>query len=105
MKIQALIIAAALALVAPASSFAYTGTLKIKGGCAVANTGSCKLSVTGTSGSVKIYAAPALDGHYGAVSNSFSAPGEKRIANSSNNKCFYARSTSSSARTRQVCIK
>lgn len=95
------------AFVVPASAFAYTGTITFKGGCRVSNTGSCTLSVSGTEGAVKIYAATSANGRFGAVSNPFTAPGTKRIANSKNNVCFYARpvsSSNSSVRTRIICL-
>ena len=100
-----LLAAALIAMVAPASSMAYTGTLKFKGGCAAKDTGMCTLGVTGTQGSVKVYAAPAMNGHYGAVTKAFTAPGTKRIANSSNNVCFYAKRLADNKRTREICLK
>ena len=104
MKIKALVLAALFAVVAPVSAFAYTGTLTFKAGCRASDSGSCTLGVTGTTDSVKIFAASSSNGNYGAVSRAFTAPGTKRIANSSNNVCFYAKSTSSSARTRKICL-
>ena len=105
MKLQALVLAALVAVVAPSAAFATTGTLKFKGGCAVSDSGSCTLGITGTTGSVKIYAASSATGNFGAVSRAFTAPGTKRIANSSNNVCFYARATDSRNRTRIICLQ
>ena len=104
MKIHGILLAAAIAFALPASSFAYTGTLKFKSGCKAANTGSCTLGVSGITGSVKIYASSTQNGSYGAVSNAFTAPASKRIANSANNVCFYAKNTSTSERTRKICL-
>ena len=101
---KSLLVAAFIALVGPSSAFAYTGTIVFKAGCRVTDSGSCTLGVSGTSGSVKIYAAPTINGHYGAVSHPFTAPGTKRIANSTNNVCFYARAVDSADRTRKICL-
>ena len=102
---KALLAATLIALVGPASAFAYSGTLVFKGGCRATDSGSCTVSVSGTTGSVKLYAASSLNGTYGAVSNPFTAPGTKRIANSKNNVCFYARAVNSANRTRAICLK
>lgn len=101
---KGLISAIFLGLLAPAAAFAYSGTLTFKGGCAVSNSGNCILKVSGVTGEVKIYASSSENGTYGAVSTRFTAPGSKRIANSTNNKCFYAKVVATGARTRKICL-
>lgn len=101
---RSLIVACLIAMASPLSAFAYTGKITFKGNCAVSNTGSCTIGVTGIDGSAKIYASTEMNGHYGAVTNAFTAPANKRIANSENNVCFYARAVDSSSRTRIICL-
>ncbi len=100
---KSLVLAALLTFIAP-SAFAYDGAIKFKGGCKVENTGSCSIAVSGLSGSVKLYASSAPNGTYGAVTHTFTAPGVKRIANSVNNVCFYARKVGATSRTREICL-
>lgn len=82
----------------------YTGTLKFRGGCKVADAGSCILGLTGTSGSFRIFASSSLNGRYVPVSRPFTAPGTKRIANTSLNKCFQARRATGTQRSRTICL-
>lgn len=99
-------LAVLVACIAPVAAFAdYDGTIVFKGGCAVKNSGSCTIEVTGQGAQTKIYASSTPDGKFGAVTNAFDAStsATKRIANSSNNVCFYARSTDHS-RTRKICL-
>lgn len=100
-KNMMLSMALAVAL-SPVAVFADTGTIKFKGGCAVSNSGSCTIAVTGNPAPVKLYAAPSIDGKYGTVSKLFD--GSKRIANSKNNVCFYARGQNAANRTPIICL-
>lgn len=102
MKRNALLAIALAFVVAPIAAFADTGTIKFKGGCAVSNSGSCTIAVSGNPSPVKLYAASAPDGKYGAVSNLFT--GTKRIANSKNNVCFYARAQNAAHHTPVICL-
>ena len=99
-------VAAIIAFVAPVAAFAdYNGTISFKGGCTVSNSGSCILAVTGQGPQTKIYASSTPDGKFGAASHAFDATSAttKRIANSSNNACFYAKSPELK-RTRIICL-
>lgn len=100
---KTLVVGVVLSLAAT-SAFAYEGQIKFKGGCKVANTGSCTIEVAGLEGAAKIYAASEPEGKYGAVTKEFTAPGAKRITNSVNNVCFYARAVASASRTRKICL-
>jgi hypothetical protein len=104
MSKKTLLAAALIAMTAPAMAFAYDGVLTFKAGCAVKNSGSCVIGVSDTTGSVKIYAASGPQANFGPVSNAFEAPGTKRIANSTNNVCFYAKAPGATTRTRMKCL-
>ena len=87
-------------------SFAdYDGSISFKGGCRVANKGSCILAVTGQGAQTKVYASTQPDGKFGAVTHAFDASSDttKRIANSTNNVCFYAKAPDLK-RTRTICL-
>lgn len=104
--LRKIIAAAALfACVAPVAAFAYDGSIAFKGGCKVSNSGSCQLAVTGQGAKTKIYTSATPDGKFGVVSNAFDATTAtvKRIANSTNNVCFYAKATDTK-RTRTICL-
>ncbi len=93
--------------VAPVAAFAANdGSISFKGGCAAKNSGSCTLAVDGQGVKTKIYASSAPDGKFGAVTHTFDASSAttKRINNSSNNSCFYAKSPDHN-RTRMICTK
>ena len=101
--LKKLLAAAIVAAIVPVSAHAYEGKITFKGGCQISNSGQCILGVTGLEGSTRIYSAKSADGSFGPVTKTFTAPGKKRIVNSVNNVCFYAKKTNG-ARTRAICL-
>lgn len=105
-KLLALVaLVAALGASSASAATTHTGKVVFNGGCAASNVGTCTFSVTGISGAGKLFAAPTLNGNYSSVTRTFTAPANrKRIANASNNKCFYFKKNSGNARTNARCL-